>query len=126
MDGNIVDRIVSDNKIYAFKRELKTAIGRRQDWLKLMLSSLGCSDDMPQISKIDQLHNDFEKAALKTKWTRLTIDQKIGRIREYVERVYDGDEDTLDVLVSELKNKKLKTKDITYDTIVGIITNINE
>jgi len=123
---NVIDNIINSNKIYAYQKEFQTASEQRREWLQIMLSSLGVENVKPKKSKIEEIHDMFEKQALKVKWTKLTTDQKIGRIKEYVDRVHDGDKEVYDDYIDLLENKKLKAKNIIYDTNAGIIVNIDD
>lgn len=131
---NKIDFIIKDNKICRFAIELQYTVDEeRKQVLKDILQSyktnpVVISDSEKAKQQIDLLCDRLEQNALKRKWSKLTSDQKVERIRVYLASSITDEEERekqFRNLKSLLESKKLKAMYINYDVEEGCIVDIN-
>jgi hypothetical protein len=83
-------------------------------------------------NKLNLIYDKIDENALKKQWSRLTLDQKINRLKLFLaETIKDEDKRNIkfEQILTLINNKKIKSSNIEYDKengkIISIIYNNN-
>jgi ribosomal protein L22 len=131
---NRIDEIVKENKLYRFQTELDNIATDTLQPISIQ-SRIKQLDLLIQREKLIKNHHQIEGEKLqnhiktlsdsryKTKWHLLNEYQKLDRVDEFAKR-----KNVNDMLVADLKkciqSTTLKTKDVKYDNVRGVIDDI--
>lgn len=124
---NQIDEMIKNNKLDRFTSELQYATDTsRTEILRSIIKSLDGSlinTSENTLSKMDEFYKNVDKNELSKKWTRLTLHQKIDRIKHYCKK--NKEDDNEKKYISMLNGNTLKCKYIDYDTNIGEIIDIS-
>jgi hypothetical protein len=130
-----IDRIVKINKLYRFETELAEllAIGaknsiERVDQLKKIVIILHNQKDKKQLSD-EKMQAHFElinNSQYQKRWQFLNMNQRLNRLQEFIKRTDITDVDYIVGLTKGVTDGNLKTKDIKYNVVRGVIEDIDK
>lgn len=119
--SKVIDDIVRDNYIFRFASELQqTSDEERKDAIRSIINKIQYNNPQSSQDKLSSICNNIDEFLLKKTWGRLNIEQKINRIKFYME----GKDDDAQEIIDMLKNGTLKNSDVDYDKTSGCIKSI--
>jgi hypothetical protein len=127
---NIIDEIIKENKIQRFALELQNTLdGARKAEIKSILHMLEGSgiakDTHDARNKLNDIYQKIDECALKKKWNRLQVSQRVERVKNYLSELIPDAKKRKpieDQLVETIKNGAMATaKYVTYDQYTGNI-----
>jgi hypothetical protein len=130
---DIMNDIVMSNKIKRYASELneiKNTDSKRIDELKVILASLNVQtnteEHIPKVSNLDNIYKKVNDNTLHWKWNKLSIPQQHDRIKEFITRkiTNNSKKEKAEALLVSMVDKKILKKNIVYDSINAIITEI--
>lgn len=133
--NTIIDKMISENKIYRFASELQyTESDERKEMLRDILRKLQINNisneekekDKSEKAKdvINTLSEKINKGSLQKKWNKLTKDQKMERIKLFFEKNKDSKLNEEKIL-QMVDDDTLLNKYIEYDDVETEIKSIN-
>lgn len=134
---NQIDEIVKDNKLFRFASELQdTTDSERKKHLNIIIQLLQGKHPDDAHKKLQELYTYIDKQIYKQTWTKLTKDQKIIKIKEFVKDTINDSEERESIeneLIQLINKGKLKTiRDVTYDSeqskiiTISVLKKVNE
>jgi len=127
---NIIDEIIKENKIQRFALELQNTLSdTRKAEIKSILHMLEGSgiakDTHDARNKLNDIYQKIDECALKKKWNRLQVSQRVERVKKYLSELIPDAKKRKpieDQLVETIKSGGMTTaKYVTYDQYTGNI-----
>ena len=127
---NVIDEMIKENKIQRFALELQNTLNdTRKAEIKSILHVLEGSgiakDTHDARNKLNDIYQKIDECALKKKWNRLQVSQRVERVKKYLSELIPDAKKRKpieDQLVETIKSGGMTTaKYVTYDQYTGNI-----
>ena len=114
-----LDRLIKHNKTYRYEQELAVSINtdRKNRLMELMMDEKKHKNTVEIRNEKMQDHIELLRGVqFKVKWNYLRDELKINRLTEYFTRNKINDEKLLQTIIGLSDEKKIKSRDIVYNS----------
>lgn len=130
----IIDDSIRKNRIYRLQSELfALKEGEQNSRVEAQIYQINSilaniekdrKEKNDDVNKLKDHKKEMKDAVYKVRWNSLTVDHRLNRLNEYLERTLVTDQKIIDRLIEMVKESELKSKDIEYKIDIGKIISI--